>query len=180
MRLASLLLCWLLALAGCGSSGAGLGNGDAGAGGTGAGGGGGAAGTGAVAFITGDVDGVTVRGEMQARAYWFQGLVQGELALEAHAPEWDWYLVITNSTAGNACASGYGQLIKAGSQTDGFASFKGGATCTVTVTHSAPNVGDVLEGTFSGSWLAIVGEGMKTITNGSFRVARIADGSPAP
>jgi hypothetical protein len=163
----------LVALAGCGSSSAGLGNGDAGAGGTGGG-------TGAGAFITGDVDGVTVRGEMLARAYWFQGLVQGELALEAHTQEWDWYLVITNSTAGNACSSGYGQLIKAGTQTDGFASFKGGATCTVTVTHSAPNVGDVLEGTFSGTWLAIVGEGMKTITNGSFRVPRIVDGSPTP
>jgi hypothetical protein len=172
-----LLSLGLLSVA-CGSSSGGS-DAAAGSGGGAAGtGGGGAGGGGAVAFVTGDLDGVTIRGEDQAVAYYFDGLLLGSIAFQAHASGWDWYFVIGNNTYGNACSGGYGQVTKTGDTSDGFASFQDGATCTVTLTHDAQNVGDVLEGTFSGTWLAITGTGMKTITNGSFRVPRIADGQP--
>ena len=47
----------------------------------------------------------------------------------------------------------------------------GGADCTVTVERAAPEVGDVIEGTFSG----VLGDGLGNghmVTGGSFRIRR--------
>src|SRR5687768_13878866 len=47
-------------------------------------------------FITGDVDGVTVRGETQAVSYWWNGLQDGWLAAEGSTAEWTWILIVRN------------------------------------------------------------------------------------
>ena len=61
----------------------------------------------------------------------------------------------------------------------GFTSGLPGGSCSVAVTRAAPNVGDETEGTFSGVALVFIGGTTTTppitVTNGRFRVPRIAD-----
>jgi hypothetical protein len=168
------------AVTGCGGSSPGAA--PAGSGGAGEGGGRGGAGGTAEHHVVGDRDGVTVRGETQAVAYWFQGLTDGSIVIEGSDDEWTWYLLVTNSETASACAGGYLELIKRGSNgIDGFASFHAGGACTVAVTHAAPAVGDLLEGTFAATVYPILGPNTSptSITNGRFRVPRI-DGQPPP
>jgi hypothetical protein len=143
-----------------------------------AGGPGGAGGRpGAGGFITGDVDGVTVRGETQAVSYWYQGLLEGWLLAEGSTAEWTWMLLINNRTGPGACS--YGLLAPAGDTTRAFASYVlPDGRCDVTVTATAPNVGDNLEGTFTATLKR--GTTVKVVTNGAFRVPRIAEPPPSP
>ena len=57
-------------------------------------------------------------------------------------------------------------------------------SCTLTVTRAAPNVGDEVEGTFSGIVNVVIGGTATTqpitITNGRFRAKRIVDQNFTP
>lgn len=126
-------------------------------------------------FITGDVDGVTVRGETQAVAYWSQGLLQGWLIAEGSNAEWTWMLLIANQAGPGACS--YGLLAPEGDTIRAFATYVlPDGRCDVTVTAPAPNVGDKLEGTFTATvvWRTTT----KLVTNGAFSLPRIAEPPP--
>lgn len=141
----------------------------------GAGGGGGGIGSGG--FIAGDVDGVTVRGETQAVSYWWSGLQDGWLAAEGSTAELTWMLIVRNAAGPGACS--YAMLVPAGAPTQVFASYTPpDGRCDVTVTATAPDVGDNLEGTFTAT--LVRGTMTKTVTNGAFRVPRIAEPPPSP
>jgi hypothetical protein len=128
-------------------------------------------------FITGDVDGVTVRGETQAVSYWWSGLLEGWLAAEGSTAEWTWTLIVQNVAGPAACS--YALLAPAGDANKAFASYaQPDGRCDVTVTAAAPNVGDNLEGTFTAT--LVRGTTAKVVTNGAFRVPRIAEPPPKP
>jgi hypothetical protein len=128
-------------------------------------------------FITGDVDGVRVRGETQAVSYWWSGLLDGWLAAEGSTAEWTWMLIVKNLAGPAACS--YAMLTPPGDPTKTFASYvEPDGRCDVTVTAAAPNVGDNLEGTFTAT--LVRGTMAKVVTNGAFRLPRIAEPPPSP
>jgi hypothetical protein len=122
-------------------------------------------------FITADVDGVTIRGEMQAVSYWWSGIQEGSIAADAHNGEWQWSLILRNAT-GRATCSGVLQVV--GSAAMSFGSFGAEGGCATNVTTAALNVGDVLEGTFTATLRQVNGATLKQVSNGAFRVPRIA------
>jgi len=122
-------------------------------------------------FITGDVDGVTIRAELQAVSYWWSGLQQGWIEADAQNAEWQWVLILRN-VPGPAC--GYVLLQPVNVSTMTFASYGMYGACDVDVTAAAPDVGDVLEGTFTATLDQVSGTMLKQVTAGSFRVPRIA------
>jgi len=128
-------------------------------------------------FIMADVDGVTIRAELQAGAYFWSGLVDGWLDAEARSSEWIWTISVRNSLG-----SSMGEdtaLFAVGSTTTIFASYTTGGSSEVAVTATAPHAGDVLEGTFSATLARLGGPAMTaTVTNGSFRLARVAEMPP--
>ena len=129
-------------------------------------------------FVTADVDGVTVRAEMQAAAYWFNGIQEGYLGIGAQSAEWQWVFVLQNTVGPGTCPGvGYIVLQPVGAPTMGRATYAAGGACATNVTAAAPAVGDMLEGTFTAT-LRGLGGGLQpaTVTNGAFRVPRIADG----
>jgi hypothetical protein len=165
-----------------GSGGAGA---RGGAGGNASGGSSGAAGSSAGEFfIEGRVDGELVRVDATVRAYWFQGLLQGYIYVEALSDELGWSLIVTNYEGNSNCGSGTITLVHTeGNQTTYHLSdpFNGtNSGCSVLVEHAAPNVGDVIEGTFSGELKPLPGDPNATVsvTEGAFRAPRIADGVP--
>lgn len=126
-------------------------------------------------FITGDVDGVTIRAEMRAVSYWWSGIQDGWLGAEAQNAEWQWSLVLPNATGPlAACSGGYVVLQTAGSGTMAFGSFGADGACAADVTAAAPDVGDVFEGMFTATLDQVSGAMLKQVTNGAFRVPRIA------
>jgi hypothetical protein len=140
----------------------------------GAGGGsGGSAGEGDY-FVSAVVDGVPTRAEMQAVTYWFQGLQPGYVTVEGQNADYQWYFVTMESALSpNGCS--YLTLLPAGSNPEAaLASFYEGKSCTVNITQEAPNVGDVLEGTFSAT-LGRSAMDEVIVTEGRFRVPRIAE-----
>ncbi len=157
-----------------GAAGMGGGGGSAGgAGTTGAGG--------ATAYVVGDVNGVTAYADMGAAAYRHLSTGAANIHVDAGATEWLWSLTFANTVGtDSACVI---QLAKRVPVFQAYASSING-TCSVTATRAAPNVGDEVEGTFSG--VVNVSSGGTTttppitVTNGRFRAVRIADQSWTP
>ena len=96
-------------------------------------------------FITADVDGVTIRGEMQAVSYWWSGIQEGCIASEAQNAEWQWAPRPAQRDRPGGVrrrlhlpAAGCTRAAMA------FGSFSAGGACAADVTAAAPNVGDVL------------------------------------
>jgi hypothetical protein len=148
-----------------------------GSGRAGASGGGGAGGSSSEYFISALVDGMPVRAEMNVRTYWFQGLSEVQLALEGSTADRRFDFVFGNYVAENPC--NYVVLnsvpVMAGQAE---ASFVEGGSCDMTLTALAPNVGDIIEGTFS-AVVGPLGAGpLVTLTEGRFRAPRAADGAP--
>ena len=130
-------------------------------------------------YITGDVDGVTVRAEMGAVAYWWSGIVTGTIAADASAASWAWSLIVVNGTnVASNCSAAEIFLYPPGHPEMGFAKSNGGS-CSVQVTQAAPNVGDILEGTFTATLANPAQTQTKQVTNGRFRVPRVAE-PPTP
>jgi hypothetical protein len=129
-------------------------------------------------FITGDVDGVTIRGEMLAAAYRYDGLQVGWIQASARAGDWAWAVGFLNNTGSQVKCAGGNVLLLAvtGSATSmNAATYYNGGDCTDEVTHPAPNVGDWLDGTFTATLVTMDGKTKKTVTNGAFHVPRVAD-----
>ena len=119
---------------------------------------------------------------MELVAYWQQDLNPAFIKIEARSSEWNWTLSTENKiSAPNTCNAGSITLFRRVGSTIGYTSFLGGGSCCVQVTRAAPAVGDVLEGTFSGT-LVVFGDSTMTatITNGRFRVPRVADRPATP
>jgi hypothetical protein len=154
--------------AGVGGSGAGAGVG--GSAGAGVGGGAGAGDY----YVTAVVDGVEIVADMSAYTYWFQGLLPGYVTIEARNAEWQWYIVTREIVHPNGCS-----YITLGEVPENISTIAGsyteGANCTVNVTMEAPNTGDVLEGTFSAVLKAYVASEPVTVSEGRFRVPRLAE-----
>jgi hypothetical protein len=165
-----------------GTAGSGGSTGSAGT--TGAAGTAGAAGSGAggstsTASVSGEVGGTSDRAETDLRAYRFQGTSDPDLRVEASSSTWTWALVFDNAV-GTDTACGI-SLVRRGTEVASYSSALTGGTCSATITRAAPNVGEEVEGTFSGvvSKAFGTGDGSLTITNGRFRVTRITD-QPRP
>ena len=127
-------------------------------------------------FVTGDVDGVTLRTGRHAVAYWFSGIQEGFLGVEAQEEQWQWVLVIRNAVGRRTCpADGYIVLQPVDSAAMARATYAAGGTCAFEITRAA-GVGEVLEGTFTATIARVVGSKTPmTVTNGAFHVPRIAD-----
>jgi hypothetical protein len=143
----------------------------------GASGGGGANGGSSEYFVSALVDGTPVRAEMNVRTYWFQGLSEAQLALEGSTADRRFDFVFGNYVAENPCNYVVLNSVPVvGGQAE--ASFVEGGRCDMTLTALAPNVGDIIEGTFS-AVVGPLGSGpLVTLTEGRFRAPRVPDGSP--
>jgi hypothetical protein len=155
---------------GGGTAGAGGAGGASGSGGTGAGGT-------SAAYIVADIDGVTTRAEVEAASYWFQGIASFDIALSAKpgtaANTLRWFILAPNDRGTFTCMPG-ARYIELTPTAQGGATHTSPGTCSVTITAAAPNVGDVVQGTFTAT---LVGQGtVRAVTNGSFRLPRRADG----
>jgi hypothetical protein len=128
-------------------------------------------------FITGDVDGVTIRAEVGAVAFWYDGLQPGWIEAAAHTADWTWGLAFLNTTGAKVGCSGGNVLLITitGAGMTSATYFSGGSCTTDEVTHPAPNVGDWLDGTFTATLVTMDGSTKHTVTNGAFHVPRIAD-----
>ena len=128
-------------------------------------------------FVTGDVDGVTLRTDHHAVAYWFSGIQEGFLGVEAQEEQWQWVLVIRNAVGHWTCpADGSIVLQPVDSSASGLSTSATGGACAFEVT-SAPEVGGVFEGTFTATIARLTGtmRAPAAVTNGAFRVPRVAD-----
>lgn len=144
-------------------------------GGTGTGTGGSAA-TSAEYYVTADLDADTVSATTDVSAYWFPGLLEGRISVTGTADSRTWYFMILNAVSDEACAGGYITLDDLANEPGAseLATFWEGGSCTVAVTQAAPNVGDVLEGTFEAVLANPQGSAV-SVTNGHFRAPRAAD-----
>jgi hypothetical protein len=122
-------------------------------------------------FITGDVDGVTVRAEMMASAG-IKGVADGLIYLNASTTSvgLGWTLYVENSTGTTMDSPNYIALFEPDRT---LRSDSDGATASVTVTAAAPSLGDNIAGTFTAT-LATKSTPPETVvvTNGAFEVRR--------
>ncbi|HEX6276257.1 MAG TPA: hypothetical protein VFZ53_24625 [Polyangiaceae bacterium] len=168
-----------------GSASAGIGGaaGSASGGSAGRPGGGGGSGGSGEFFVEGRVDGELVRIEVGVQAFWFQGLLEGYLSVQGLVDELGWVINVPNYDGADTCGTATITLTQAdGADTvyylsDPYVGMEVG--CSLFVEHAAPNVGDVIEGTFSGELGRIPGgpDDRVSVTEGAFRAPRTADGS---
>jgi hypothetical protein len=125
-------------------------------------------------FITADVDGITIRAEMRAVSYWWSGLQQGFIEADAQNADWQWALILRNVAGPAGCVGGYIVLQPVNAAAMAYGTFGSEGACAVDLMAPAANVGDVLGGTFTATLDQMSGPMLKQVTNGSFRVPRIA------
>ncbi len=123
-------------------------------------------------FISGDVDGVTVRVEVELKSGTV-GLAAGQIWVNAGplgASAWNLY--VSNSVGVSECPSDWIALFDAPGGGD--LRSDGGGSCSVNVTAAAPALGDVIEGTFSATLKTMTSTPQITavVTNGAFHVTR--------
>ena len=122
-------------------------------------------------FVSGDVDGVTVRGELEPSAG-TSGLESGEIWINGPTTSkvLGWTLYIQNSVGTSTCRPDWVALFDAGRTLRS----DGGGSCSVTVTAAASALGDVIEGTFSATLKTMTSTPQITavVTNGAFHVTR--------
>jgi hypothetical protein len=122
-------------------------------------------------FITGDVDGVTVRVETDLMAG-TAGVAAGQIWLSAGVSGAAWNVYITNGVGSSVCPPDW---IAVYNPPGGGGMLRSeGGTCSVTVTRAAPEVGDVIEGTFTATLKTMPPSEPRTavVTNGAFHVTR--------
>ena len=124
-------------------------------------------------FITGDVDGVTVRVESDLMAG-TAGLAAGQIWVNGgplSGTAWNvWFI---NSVGTSACPPGWIAVFDPPGGGGTLRSDAGG-TCAVTVTKAAVALGDVVEGTFTATLKTEPPSDPRTatVTNGAFHVTR--------
>jgi len=122
-------------------------------------------------FVTADVDGVTVRAEVEPTSGTL-GLAAGQIwvnvGLTTNLNGWSLY--IPNSLGTSACPPDWVALFEAAGDT--LRSDTG--SCSVTVTAAAPALGGIIEGTFTATLKTLSSETPRTaaVTNGAFHVTR--------
>jgi hypothetical protein len=122
-------------------------------------------------FVTGDIDGMTVRAEVQPTSGTV-GLAAGQIwvnvGLTTNLNGWSLY--IPNSVGTSECPPDWVALFEASGDT--LRSDTG--SCSVTVTAAAPALGDVVEGTFTATLKTLAPDAPRTaaVTNGAFHVTR--------
>jgi hypothetical protein len=121
-------------------------------------------------FVTADIDGVTVRVEVDVRSG-TSGVGPGQIWITAGTTSTDaWNLYISNSVGTSTCPPDWvGQFEDTGDLLR-----SEGGSCSVTVTAAAPALGDVIEGTFTATLKTMPPETPRTavVTNGAFRATR--------
>jgi len=122
-------------------------------------------------FITGDVDGVTVRVETDLMAGTV-GLAAGQIWVNAGVLGPAWNVWATNSVGTSHCPLDWIAVFDPPGGGDMLRSE--GGTCDVTVTKAAAAVGDVIEGTFTATLRTLPPSDPRTaaVTNGAFHVTR--------
>jgi len=121
-------------------------------------------------FIAADVDGTNLRAELTPSAG-NEGLTSADL-IWANAgttsTTFGWNFYVKNAVGTFDCPPSWMALFQPGRM---FTS--GGGSCSITVTHAAPALGDLLEGTFSAT-LKTSTSTVETavVTNGAFHVTR--------
>lgn len=173
-RLLGLLTWGLLGLGACGGGGMAADGGGGAAGGI-AGGGGASAGSGGTGvggggfFITGTVDGVVRRVESNLDAGTDGLLDANSIWLVATGTPASWTIYVQNRITTHDCGFAFIML----SDDMGAVSDQFPTSCSVTITSAAPNVGDIVAGTFTAT-LAAGGSQVRTatVTDGAFRVMR--------
>ena len=124
-------------------------------------------------FITGDVDGVTVRVEAGFMAG-TSGLGAGQIFVNGGpASGAAWNVWVTNGVGTSACPPDWIAVYDPPGGGGTLRSDAGGA-CTVTVTKAAAAVGDIIEGTFTATLKTMPPSEPRTaaVTNGAFHVTR--------
>jgi hypothetical protein len=125
-------------------------------------------------FISGDVDGVTVRVEVDLMAG-TSGLAAGQIWVNGGPPSGSaWNVWFTNSVGTSTCPPGWIAVYDPPGGGGTLRSDAGGS-CSVTVTRAAPEAGDVVEGTFTATLKSMsTASPMRTaaVTNGAFHVTR--------
>jgi hypothetical protein len=114
---------------------------------------------------------------MDVRVFWYQGVLDGWLILEGSAENHEFDFVVQNASSSNACSYVVSAALPRMPATER-ASYAEGGSCDVMVTVTAPNVGDVFEGTFSAVVGTYAGTPLVTLTDGRFRAPRLPDGLP--
>ena len=121
-------------------------------------------------FVTADVDGVMVRVDIDVKSG-TSGLGPGQIWITAGTTSTDaWNLYIANSVGTSTCPPDWVALFE---DTGDLLRSEGGS-CSVAVTAAAPELGDVIEGTFTATLKMMSSEGPRTatVTNGAFHVTR--------
>ncbi len=125
-------------------------------------------------YITGDVNGTTVRAELMPSAG-ISGVADGLIWLNAGTTSvgLGWTLYVDNSVGTTTDGANWIALFQTGNT---LRSDSEGGTSTVTVTTAAPALGDIVEGTFTAT-VAATGTNPETgvVTNGAFHVQRNHD-----
>ena len=122
-------------------------------------------------FISADVDGVTVRAELMPAA--------GTMGLTSDALIWasagttsttlGWNFYVPNAAGTFSCPPSWMALFEPGR----IFSADAAGSCSISVTHGAPALGDLLEGTFSATLKTTTSTPQTAVvTNGAFHVTR--------
>jgi hypothetical protein len=120
-----------------------------------------------------------IYGGQNVHARWWSGLLPDYIAAQGESEDWIWSLVMLNVDGATNCGVGTITLTsKAMSSlsfvSDAFVDVEA-SQCSLELIRAAPDVGDRLEGTFSGRLGAVGGRPDKLVTGGSFRVRRVED-----
>lgn len=130
-------------------------------------------------FVQALVDGEPLVATEDVRAHWWPGLAEGFIHVAGQADGWLWQLVMLNDTGEVACGPGSIVLVGAGENTETFGTdlFVDAtpSNCELYIDAAAPNVGDVLEGRFSGTLVSLAPSADKVATEGTFRALRAPD-----
>jgi hypothetical protein len=151
-----------------GSGGGSAGGGSGGAGGSSSGGSG--AGGAVAGYITGTVDGVVYRAEFDPKAG-VQGVLGGRIWMTAGTNAMvtrGWNVYAQNQVGMHDCSQGWVGLFDG----NGDPRSDMGGSCNVDVTSAAPEIGDVIAGTFTATLTSMTPPRTVTVTDGAFRVVR--------
>jgi hypothetical protein len=126
------------------------------------------------------VDGELIHATGSAEAYYFSGIEEGYLILNAETPNWNWALVVENYEGAFSC--GVATFVLIHKETE--ASRMSGVDvepCSASIDQAAPLFGDVIAGSFSGRIRTTNPQDpWATVTNGTFRLQRREDGLEMP
>ena len=96
-------------------------------------------------------------------------MLDGQIWVVAGTAPTAWNVYVQNQVGMHDCGSGWVALFDNNGNPR---SDQGGGSCSVNVTSAAPNIGDVIEGTFTATLKSMTPPRTVTVTDGAFRVVR--------